>query len=222
MNTEFDNNLEKISNLNWLPFVGDNYSKQLNKVLLVGESHYSDPKGPIQNIQKPLFTRWIVNELGIGNRDYKDDSNFFKTINKMFANNALNSFWNKISFLNFVQRPMVKTDSRNERPNKNDYKEGWETFFATSKILKPDYCLFLGNTCGDTFNESAEKFNISHQKITWHNKINGAYLKHGNMIIDGHKIELYFIKHPSQYFSSNEWFEALEVKNENLIKALCE
>jgi hypothetical protein len=222
MNTEFDYSLEKIENLKWLPFVGKNYSKQTNKVLLVGESHYSDSKDPKQNIQKPLFTRWIVNELGIGNRDYKADSNFFKTINKMFANNDLNGFWNKISFLNFVQRPMIKTHSENERPTNDDFKKGWEIFFHTVRILKPDFCLFLGNTCGDKFNSIAAKLNITHNKVIRLEKINGAYLKYGTMNINEHEIKLYFIKHPSQYFTSNEWIEALKLKNENLIKALCE
>lgn len=209
---------DEIEKLKWLPFVGDNYFESNLKILIIGESHYYDPNGLNITAEDRLFTRWIVNELGLGNRNYKDESKFFKAVNRMLAKGNLEEFWNKISFYNFVQRPMNVNKEQNERPNKKDFLDGWETLMGISKVLKPDYCLFFGNTSANYFNEFAEENKITHEKIFWYEKINGAYLKYGSFTINGIQTKFYFTKHPSRMFSAKKWLEALKIKDSKLIE----
>jgi len=167
-----------------------------------------------------LFTRWIINELALENRSYSDDTNFFKTINKMFSKDNPEKFWEKIVFYNFIQRAMAKNDKLNERPVKADYIIGWEVFFELISIVKPDVCLFLGSSMANYFNEYVIKSDVEHIKVIREEKINATYFKQSKVKINGLETSLYFVKHPSKYFSANKWLKKLKEKNTELVKHL--
>jgi hypothetical protein len=218
MNLNYDDELLKIGSLNWLPFVGKDYSSMNSKILFVGESHYYNPEGDNKNVIKKEFTRMIVDEMAICNYQY--GSPFFNKISELFNYVGRTELWNKVSFYNFIQRPMNKgakaTQGIIERPRKADFTKGWDIFFNVIKNTRPDYCVFLGNTAANYFNESCVKNNIDHKQVVWQDKINGSYFKKSEVLIDGHKTELIFIKHPSSYFSTSKWREVIDKKYPNI------
>ncbi|RYD70458.1 MAG: hypothetical protein EOP84_26680, partial [Verrucomicrobiaceae bacterium] len=74
-NNTFDEDLAGIANLTWLPWVGDNYAALPagRKVLIVGESHYTDKEDPVaamEEIEEYLndsnSTREMVEQTLIG------------------------------------------------------------------------------------------------------------------------------------------------------------
>jgi hypothetical protein len=139
----------------------------------------------------------------------------------MFAKNNNIDFWENVSFYNFIQRNMNKNKNINERPNKADFIAGWDSFFKVIEILNPNYCLFFGNSAADYFNESAIKNNKNLNPIVRSEKVGRSYLKHGGIEITENKlVELYFIKHPSSYFSKEKWTAALTKQNSDLVNSL--
>lgn len=218
MNLNYDDELLKIGSLKWLPFVGKDYHSTSSKILFVGESHYYDPEGDNKNFKKKEFTRMIVDEMAICNYQY--GSPFFNRISELFNYVGRTELWNKVSFYNFIQRPMNKggkvMQGVIERPLNADFSNGWNIFFDVIKNTKPDYCIFLGNTAANFFNKSCLKNNIIHKPVIWENKINGSYLKKAEVLIDDHKTELIFIKHPSSYFSTSKWREVIDMKYPNI------
>lgn len=206
MRIEFDDSFDKIKNLRWRPFIGEKYFESNKKILFIGESHYMNPEEINPNFDNPNFTRMIVSEMGIEEYDYR--SKFFKNINKMFVSGETINLWNKISFYNFIQRPM---NSIKEKPNNNDFRSGWEIFFEIVNILKPETCIFFGNKCADFFNNHCSRNNVPFNKIIWYENLNGAYLKFGQVELNK-KMNLIFIKHPSMAFNTNKWLNLLVKK----------
>lgn len=215
MTNVLDSNLDELSKLKWRPYVGDNYLKSDIKILFVGESHYDSLEGKNSNIEKKDFTRWIVDEMGIQELDYSSRK-LFKNLNLLFSKSKPINFWNKISFYNLIQRPMLTIE---EKPKTKDFREGWECFKGVVDILKPDYCIFLGTTSANYFNKFCLDNKLNHEKVTWHEKINGTYLKKAKITIDEADTELIFIKHPSIAFSVDKW---LNILNKNYPQIISE
>ncbi len=214
MNLNYDPYLLKIENLKWLPFIGANYDINKNKILLVGESHYYDPKTENNNFEKQEFTRMIVDEMALNSLQY--GSPFFNRISELLNYLDRIELWSGTSFYNFIQKPMNKGEKAVqgviERPTKKDFEDGWKIYFDVIKITKPNFCIFFGSTSANYFNKACVKSNVQHKEVIREEKINGSYLKRSELLIDEHKTELIFIKHPSSYFSTNLWRAALNEK----------
>lgn len=218
-----DTQFRKVENLKWLPFVGDNYHKMNLKTLVVGESHHYNPMEEInENFKDELFTRWIVDELGLCNREYDDTTKFFKTLNRMFADSNPSSFWDKIVFYNLIQREMAinKEQGINERPSDDDYKIAWRVFFDVVKVVQPDNCLICGTSMERYYDFIANELGVANTNIQIGEKINGAYYRYSDVIINNKQINLYFIKHPSVAFTSEKWLDKLKSENPELIESL--
>ena len=140
----------------------------------------------------------------------------------MFANGDPRIFWHKIAFYNFIQRAMLKNKEteENERPSKMDYQIAWEVFFDVVKVIKPENCLFFGVSMVEGFNLAANKMGLKDTYIQYGDKINGAYFKYSKITINNKNVNLYFIKHPSKYFSADKWIEKLKSVNPSLIESL--
>lgn len=208
MNIKLDADLKQIESLTWLPFVGDNYlSNDLkNKVLIVGESHYFKPdeENSLEKHMDPSFTREIVQEMAF-DREYFNVNLFSNFHKAMMGNDEFDTatFWNELAFYNFVQRPL--DGGYNERPSSYDFDASWVTFFQLVNVLEPSKVLFLGNSSADRFDISAKRNNMTYEPIQWLKKIGRAYGKRGYLTNNEKVIQLDFIRHPSQYFSWEEW-----------------
>lgn len=149
LNNEFDDRLDTISTLKWLPYIGKNY-KDLptgKKLLIIGESHYlpKETEDWYEDVKTRIFTR----EIFIMGQIRKSNDNMepvLKNIQRVLLNDEptnaqRDKLWNSVSFYNFIQREL---ESSEERPGNEDYKIGWDTFFKVVDVLNPDYCLFCG------------------------------------------------------------------------------
>ena len=58
--------------------------------------------------------------------------------------------------------------------NKEDFRNGWDVFPEVVKILKPDYCLFIGLIASYSFNIKMKEKGLSYEPVSWMEKINGA------------------------------------------------
>jgi len=200
MKNKIEKQLEEIKELKWKPFIGERYFDNDKKILLVGESHYTDINETNENFDKIDFTRWIVDEMGI--EEYSYQAKFFKNVNRLFVRSTTKDFWNSVSFYNFIQRPMVGIQ---ERPRTADFNLGYNVFVDIIKLLEPNYVIFLGSKCADYLNNFSIKNGYDFSSVTWHDNINGTYLKKSNVTINGKKIQMIFIKHPSVAFNVDKW-----------------
>ena len=209
-----DSELKKVNRLKWLPWIGKRYFDipAEHRILIVGESHYHDnTTASIDKHDSIIFTREVVDEMAIDRCYY--DTKIFQNLHKaLFRNDEFDSdkFWNLVSFYNFIQRPM-KTNAG--RPNYDDFFFAWTTFFELINILKPSICLFLGTSSANFLIDAIEETDCTCEEIKWEDFISNAYAKSVNIKAkDGTKIELVFIRHPSQMFSWNNWNKYLVKK----------
>jgi hypothetical protein len=143
LDTSFDNDLNTLPNLNWLPWIGENYIN--TRVILIGESHYDDDEGWLQ---EKNATRNFVNNQGLNSRnpDFKN-RNFFHQIEKTLLNEDKSTvdqrekLWKNVAFFNLVQNLMPSAD---DRPTEKDYDIGWNNFMEIINILKPKICIKFG------------------------------------------------------------------------------
>jgi len=227
--TDYDTEFQALQNqkyLNWKPWVGENYKILTGKkLLIVGESHYNEitqDLNPDPAEQKGL-TRIMIHGNGLcGHGKTKDNKDkpphrFIRNIEKaMFNKSSINStngktLWRAVSFYNFVQRPMV---SLKHRPDKNDWKNGWETFFKVIGILQPDYILFCGvsafqkNFLDEEIKRSCYSYDKKIRKKE--EKIKGTSLRTKGIIsIQTHQSIVTCIRHPSMSFSPKEWHKVI-------------
>lgn len=203
--------VKEIEGLKWLPWIGNHFSAMKeNRILIIGESHYHDnSEESIEKHESPLYTQKVIKELAIERKYWKTKifPNFHKAI---MGNDSFNSndFWNLLSFYNFIQKPM---NTNNGRPTKNDFYQGWFSFFKVIEILKPNTCIFIGTESTNSFQKAILESNYKIELFERDEKISGVYPKRA-VLIDSqdNKIELYFIKHTSKYFSWEKWNSYLQ------------
>ena len=211
MDLTFDNKFDEYPSLTWLPYVGDRYTSisDPNKILIVGESHYHDNTDKsIEAHKSANFTRFVVSDQAIG-RNYWGTKLFPNFHRALMGSDDFDSIklWNSLAFYNFIQRPMV---TNQERPTKEDFMKGWDTFADVIKVLQPRTCIFLGVKASDTLWEAYKTSNLTLNNLSRDPKVNNTYPRKGTVTaIEGVNAELVFIKHPSKYFSPEVWHNFL-------------
>lgn len=193
--------------LKWLPFIGEKYLHipEENRMLIIGESHYykdtEESKSTVNHID---FTKEMIQENAIEGVDWKTKiiPNFHKV---MFREDEFSKedFWNVISYYNFIQRPML---TRGERPNENDFFEGWKTFFDLIKVTKPKICLFIGVSASNYLISAIQDSGFTCNELINTEPINGT---NGRSTIlkdsENNETKIIFIKHTSMFFSWLNW-----------------
>lgn len=208
----------EVERLTWLPWIGSNYSD--NKLLLVGESHYAQGEDGEEDLD--CYNSFITDKNATISivEEVIDGStwNFFRNTHyALTGNENVNRrvLWENVAFYNFIQRPMNTTD---DKPSAKDNRNGWKVFFELLKVLKPSHCIFLGSGSAEylwsEMNKSTDIvfaddkciLNLRDKKIgnCW-GKL--AYLEYEDVNTD-----IVFIRHPSAYFSKEEWHEYLMEK----------
>ncbi len=204
-----DKEFEQISELNYLPWVGENYSK---KLLIVGESHYGeDNEKRIHEVNHPTFTRSAVLDMGVTGNSYGGKVKFYNNIwrlGKKFKSELSNQdFWQSVGYLNIVQSAMVKLT---DRPQKIDFEGGTTAFFKSILVLKPKYCLMAGLSSFGYINAMAEQNSYTITNKLWYDKVGRSHPRQIEIThTSGYKTTLIFISHPSKYFSHNAWGDFL-------------
>lgn len=212
-----DEQFSQIENLKWFPWVGSQYNFILpnNKLLIVGESHYHDnTPASIEKHNSPTFTREVIEELAI-EREYYNTRIFPNLHRALFRNDGFDSptFWNLVSFYNFIQRPM---ETNKGRPSYDDFYNSWFPFFEIVKLLKPRVCLFIGTSSANSLESAVQNTKFSIDGIKYEDYISNAYARTAIMKDkDNNEIQLIFIRHTSQMFSWSKWNEYLQKKIPN-------
>jgi hypothetical protein len=200
------------TNIKWKPFIGDKYHYGINgkKILIIGESHYHNgTTKSIEKVNKSNFTNLVVQEMAIKKNYWS--TKFFQNLHRTLKGtddfNGL-TFWNKLSFYNFIQRAM---NSNKERPKKLDFIKGWDCFFNVLEDLKPSICLFAGTSSAKYFRRAAKNHpNIEIIQSVKMSKLNGTYPKYYKIRKGLNEIDLFFIKHPSSFYSWRKWRSLLK------------
>ncbi|TLP70133.1 hypothetical protein [Maribacter sp. ACAM166] len=207
---ELDKQFLQIDGIKYLPWIGHKALKSNNKLLIVGESVYNWEKEEglkrqiaQSRLEKNDFARVVAYEHGIENPHHKRKfaRNIEKTLAPKFETESDRiGFWESIMFHELVQRPM---DNIRSRPNKTDYQNGAKVLRSIIQMVKPEKCVFLGTTWSKFVglrNNLGESYTTSEIGFE---KINGAIprlLKN-----DRSNIKIYFIKHPSKFFTPELW-----------------
>lgn len=227
--TQRDSDLKKIPNLSWLPWIGTDYLKNNNRLLIIGESQYAQGE-TVEDYQKDLarvneidFTRNAVLQTQIQNH-YKHPAldNLMKAL---LGNSSINKekLWKEIAFYNFVQRVMDYSSfdgKKTEQPTIADFDAGWKVFVDVVKILKPTDCIFIGVSAATPFERMMDQLNIKRSNRIAHDKIGNTNPISASIETDGHITNISFIRHSSAYFSPEEWRPFLEDQHGNIIQEL--
>lgn len=204
------------------PWVGENYLLNNDRLLIVGESHYSQIDGEFSETLFQEFTndrnstKYIIEALTRGDKSWKVFDNLYRTLFKTKDINVAD-FWSSVSFYNFVQRPLK---SLNDRPTKNDYLDGFETFAELVRGNQFDTAIFIGNSSAKYFNTlmTDHLVDYSHQCTFW-DKINKCYA-HQFFITNGKEnFKIHFMQHTShRSFSWKEWNKYFEIEAPDLLQ----
>ena len=227
-NVEYDNQFMEVETLHWKPWVGGNYKLKVgNKLLVVGESHYcwknekDTPEKISEDINRKWFTRKIIHESGVclnGKSKQPILRNIEKTLcnKKSLTHLKQKAIWHSVSFYNFIQRPLASREKK-DRPNANDWIEGWYTFFKLVDILQPDYVLFCGV---EALNQEVafqnalkqSKYTCSKKITKTKNKIGRTFIRTKGLIENGLEpsISIACIDHPSSHFSWHKWHQVVK------------
>ncbi|TDG37920.1 hypothetical protein EZJ43_02180 [Pedobacter changchengzhani] len=220
MNTEeLDKSLKELEELTWMPWVGSEYLNATteNRVLFIGESHYFNDLEDKISYEDKNITRAIVNDMALKGNRHK--SPFFDNIHRMIFGAAdlteeqKMKFWNNISFYNFIQKPM---DSKNGRPRQGDFELGWKNFYELIEVLKPTTCIFLGILAGNHYGAGVKYCNDYTLEVKGWKEFSFGRGKSIHIELsqkDKEETNLYFVQHPSNYFSPTKCNEFLTLKD---------
>lgn len=211
---DYTKEFDKIKNLKWYPWVGDNYNKLSSeqKIFVLGESSrygIGDEHNTLEKYDdKNYINNHIDDAISGAYKEYGSKllSNMHKTI---LGSDEMKSekFWNHVVSTNFIQRALDYTYK--ERPTGNDYEIAWEVLFKLFQLLKPSHCVFFGSSAIHSLENCIKKSDFSLKKIHHDVKI-GRYYGYSTTIRNSeNSINIVFLKHPSSYFSYKPWRDYL-------------
>lgn len=183
------------NNINFYPWVGELYEKDNifnSKILILGESHYSDVGNP--EMDKNL-TISLTESYMKGEWRHKFWTNISQVLmNKEYWNLNLKEIWSSLAFYNYVQNFVI--GGARIAPEQNLWKISINPFFEVLKLLNPDGVLVLGKRLWSNLPE--EHFIKLDFKIV-ENYDFGFYR------IENKKIPFACIRHPSSGFNYRKW-----------------
>lgn len=215
--TDLDEQLKKIDNLKWLPWIGQNYHK--TRTIILGESQYEDgDEWQEDNIEA---TRILIGKRFTGDRG-KIYSNTEKVLLSLENPTQAqgNFFWKSVAYWNLVPRLMSERDNR---PNDADFDNGWKLFFNIIEVLQPmpTTCIVLGKSSSGRLG-----YYLNNTDTSWERNASEFYEaeKIINLSKNGNQLKLIFINHPSGSFGFDyqHWSKLISDNEPNLQKLLSE
>lgn len=226
---QHDSELNSIPNLSWLPWIGSEYFKNNNRLIIIGESQYAQGETAIAyeedlaKVTRIDFTRNAVLQTQIQNH-YKHPA-LDNLLKALFGNGSIDKakLWKNVAFYNFVQRIMDYSSfdgKKTEQPTTADFDAGWKVFVEVVKILKPTDCIFIGVRAATPFERMMDQLNIKRSNRIAHDKVGNTNPISASIEIEGHSTNISFIRHSSAYFSPEEWHPFLEIQHGTIIQKL--
>lgn len=124
------------------PWVGDNYQGTKPKILILGESHYSEPK-----YYSPEFTKDVIRRLALCN---EKSHPFFTKIAKILLGKPYewigveqkHTLWHQVAFYNYIQ--VFVGETSRVRPTQDMWAGAAEALSTVMKQLEPDIIIITG------------------------------------------------------------------------------
>jgi hypothetical protein len=211
LSLDVDNDLIKIEDLKWFPWIGNKYFDMETKVILLGESHYDWKKSDsLPKLKDKIFTRFVVAHQGLCHiSSCKDYWRIFRNIERTFYNEKYvenkkrEKIWSSVVYLNLVQNVM---DSIKHRPQKEDYGKGWKVLKQTINLLKPKLVIVLGceNNKIIAFQEAFKDALTKNDEIL--NKVGTSFCRKS----ERDDVTFLFIRHPSSYYPWSKWHQEIK------------
>lgn len=209
MHKKIDEQLSHIKNLKWLPWIGEKYFSSETKLMVLGESHYLYGDDKPENYGKN-FTRDFVMQHRNEEEETKVIRNFEKTLLNRDSDEELSqtercAITDSIVYQVIIQRLL---ESSGERPDSNDFENGWKVIFETMKVLKPETVISLGVEASKML-PGLEYDGLTVKEETWADeKINGAWPRYYKIDLNGNPVDIIFLRHTSGTragYSPKEW-----------------
>jgi len=217
IDSSFDHYFDQISNLFFYPFIGKEFTDSKQKLLIVGESVYnweSDAARRI-NAQKQLLSKHFVRktciEQGLKINSDKNYHRFYRNIELMHFGKKIDKeergkFWKSVCFHEFVLEPM---QSIIDRPTEMQYVKGAEVLIKIINLLKIEKVYFLGSEFKKFETIRNELFKNNFSVETFERKRIGRHFARKRIIKreNNYSTTIYFVKHPSAFFSAKKWHQ---------------
>jgi len=215
LNSDFDGFLDKFfdadfdaKNMSWLPWVGSKYREAECRTIILGESVYDYGEGDDlvrdRILKKDSLRRRQMTHGILAKFKSRYLRNFERAVflKKHPAEEERTLLWSQVIYHNLVSRllPSVK-----HRPKLEDYIAGWRVFFDLVKIVKARRCIVYGlEPLKIEALLAALPLDVVVERKRFpaigRNKPLALSLR-----LDGHQVNLLFMRHPSAYFSWEKW-----------------
>ena len=208
LDMSLDEKLLAILSLSWLPFVGKNYLKSDQKILIVGESHYVPEDDDEEFYARKEWTREYILKEGLELEPWymgTAKNALTREIEKTISGGLDKETWNNVAFFNLIQR-LLSSINKVDRPTYNDIIDGLKAFKEVVPILDPDMIIFCGVEAGKHFEQIHHDPDFKIEEIDLPKvKINGAYPRQYDLTFNNKTRRCTFVKHPSMGYSVEEW-----------------
>ncbi len=217
----FKNHKDK--GLTWIPWIGEKYFSEPQKLLVLGESHYCYGSNSPQDIEScENETVEVVGEYANGSsagNQYKTYGTIDEVLGRTFFPGAGRlEIWSRIAFMNIVQKCMANNQAR---PKWEFFLTGWKAVLYVIRALKPDACLcfstgkMVNRVNFNRLEEFRPEFDFSYcirPTQDTQMKISGCIVATpgGITIEDGKEIPVIFVQHPSRMKKIDEWCKVIE------------
>ena len=194
--------LQLSENINFLPYIGKNYTESKLKILVLGESHYG---GKEKNVNKE-WTRQVVRDeyledLKKGNKNKW--TQVYRYTAAMITGKGYHEsdyIWDDMVFYNFFQETVGEGSSNKQFITEDLISKSRVAFFEVIDLFKPDIVIIWGKTrLQNEWLPQEEKEYLADDLF--------IYEKNPSTI-------LWSIHHPSKGFSYNEyhkkWIEVVD------------
>jgi len=204
------------NNLQWIPYVGRDYTKSDERILVIGKSYYDwggkDAKKQLSNLFFNIEAI-IWNGLGLDRWKKKNISDlkgakFYRSLERIFFNtndiysdkfdSKRKKLWKSLSFHQLLQYPML--DGWQHKDNKKARIDGFEKTIEIIKIIKPSHILMMSNSYNyeNAFKSVLKErgFHFKNEEIIW-GKSNGSDIRSILFFKDNYSFRFSLLVHPS-------------------------
>ncbi|WP_036253866.1 hypothetical protein [Methylobacter sp. BBA5.1] len=213
IDTSFDNIFENSNLFPWLPWIGKYFSNSSKRTLILGESLYNwavkeeSRKNIQERINKNDHLRIVHKNNAI---NFKGKSPYARSIERAIflkkkpTKSDAELLWTSVAYHNLVLRAMPTNKSR---PTYQDYLEGWSVFLNLAEIIGIEQCIVYGLESSkiESFKEALKKREINCKYNKLKTSVGRSYPRTIEIALNGNKVKLLFIRHPSSYFSWKNW-----------------
>jgi hypothetical protein len=209
---QYDEQLQGIPGLLWLPWIGLNYANPpgRKRLLVVAESHYTskeDPAAAEREIEEVSTDREYTRECvceSLVKVEWTVPT--FRNLNKLLLgqNGKFGEqFWMRSGYCNLVQRQLRLYNG--ERPNYMDFIQGWRTLFRMIEVIEPSAILMIGVEATNHLPSAIEGTSVQFDPVQRGTQIGRTYARHTRLRINARGIPLHSVQHCGKYFANDRW-----------------